>query len=155
MRWTPTLPRKPYWDAEELRLVIRKSIGIIQYLGQDGRLSRARHSAAGGTPALCGISQRLVTHAGIAHHWGAVKCGLHEPRDCEPCSLARPAHPGLELDRASICRPARRTSTLRSVVAIKWVPAGRQPNTESPAAGLQSDPSVGRWRKYKWDEGNR
>jgi hypothetical protein len=79
----------------------RKSIGIIQYLGQDGRLSRARHSAASGTPALCGISQRLVTHAGIAHHWGAVKCGLLEPRDCEPCSLTRPAPPGLDLDRAS------------------------------------------------------
>jgi hypothetical protein len=84
-----------------------------------------------------------------------VKCGLLEPRDCEPCSLTAPRIPGLELERASICRPATRTSTLRSVVAIKCVPAGRQPNTESPARGLQSDPPVGRWRKYKWDEGNR
>ena len=52
-----------------------------------------RLCAASGTPALCGISQRLVTHAGIAHHWGAVKCGLLGPRDCEPCSLTSPAHP--------------------------------------------------------------
>ncbi len=118
-----------------------------------------RQSPTGGGCPPLGASQRRQRDACPPRHQPASghsrrhrpSLGSREGRATRTARLravlldAPPRIPGLQLDRASICRPARRTSTLRSVVAIRCVPEVRQPNTESPARGIN--------RAHLWEGG--